>query len=204
MTYKRTREKGFQQLADILPQNETIHNWKSMLLDYQFKSEYKDDIFAWYSCLLALKAVCCGNLGVGALLVDNKEVVVAEGGNTVFNPNFRSDLHAEMVVLNQFEDNNKEISSVKGYTLYTSLEPCPMCLTRLITSGINTVLFVAPDKLGGMVHIFKNLPSAWHVLAEQQRFCRADCSQELVIAAEKIFLLNHNELSKKTKMRQRN
>ncbi len=173
-----------------------------MLLEYQFKDEHRDDVFAWYSCLLALKAVCKGNLGVGSLLVDNKKDVIAEGHNNVFAPYFRSDLHAEMVVMNQFEDNNKEISSVKGYTLYTSLEPCPMCLTRLITSGINTVLFLAPDEPGGMVHIFENLPKAWHGLSEQQRFCQADCSQDLINAAEEIFLVNREELNKKTKMRQ--
>jgi tRNA(Arg) A34 adenosine deaminase TadA len=197
----RIKANGIQHLDNILSQSGGIHKWKNMLLEYQFKSEYSDDVFAWYSCLLALKAVYKGNLGIGSLLIGNKKDVVAEGHNKVFAPYFRSDLHAEMVVMNKFEDNNKEISTVKGYTLYTSLESCPMCLARLITSGVNTVLHVAPDEPGGMVQIFENLPKAWHVLSEQQRFGQADCSYDLINAAENIFLLNKEELNKKTKMR---
>ncbi len=198
----RTKEIGIKHLNDISSHIEGINKWKNILLEYQFKSVYTDDVLAWLSSVLALKAVYSENLGIGSVLVDNENNVVGEGHNKVFNPYFRSDLHAEMVVLNQFEENNKDIKSVKGYTLYTSLESCPMCLTRLITSGVNTVLYVAPDKFGGMVHIRKNLPSIWHDLSENQKFGQADCSQDLINASEEIFLLNREELDKKIKMRQ--
>ena len=38
-----------------------------------------------------------------------------------------------------------------------SLESCPMCSVRLITSGVNKVLHAAHDMKGGMVRNMRNL-----------------------------------------------
>ena len=202
MDNNQTKEIGIKHLNDISSQNDGVNKWKSTLLEYQFNSERTDDVFAWLSCVLSLKAVHTGNLGIGSVLINSENNVIAEGHNKVFEPYFRSDLHAEMVVLNQFEENNKNIKGVKGYTLYTSLESCPMCLIRLITSGINKILYVAPDELGGMVHLKEDLPKVWHDLSEHQIFGQSDCSQELIDAALEIFLLNREVLDEKIKMRQ--
>ena len=40
---------------------------------------------------------------------------------------------------------------MSGYNQYSSIEPCPMCVARLIATGVGTVKFVAPDASGGMV-----------------------------------------------------
>ena len=52
------------------------------------------------ACQEALVAALRGNYGVGALLVDPQGTIVARGQNAVFSPYFRSDLHAELVVMN--------------------------------------------------------------------------------------------------------
>ena len=76
-----------------------------------------------------------------------------------------------------------------------------MCLARLITSGINTVLYAAPDEGGGMVHKVNDLPPVWIALAGGRFFGQAKCSEDLVNAANQIFLLNADELNRKLKNR---
>ncbi|MFH0782589.1 MAG: deaminase [Pseudomonadota bacterium] len=102
-----------------------------------------------------------------------------------------------MVVINSFEDKHKGKQSLKEYALYSSLESCPMCLTRLITSGIGKVSYLAPDMTGGMVNKIRDLPDIWHQLSENQIFDQAKCSNDLIDVAFKIFLLNADELNRK-------
>ena len=83
------------------------------------------------------------------------------------------------------------------YTLYTSLESCPMCLARLITSGVGTVKYVSPDLTGGMVHLMTNLPKIWQILAGRQKFPQASVPSLLVQLAFDIFKLNADELNSK-------
>lgn len=190
---------GLQQLATIDPKSIDIGKWKTWLTNYEFNDRHPDDRYVWLTCVLALKAVDTGNFGVGCILIDCGGNIVVWAHNKVFNPYFRSDRHAEMVVMDKLEDTNRKINKLTNYILYTSLESCPMCLARLITSGANTVLYAAPDITGGMVHKMKDLPPIWIELAKRQVFSQAKCSQDLINAANQIFLLNADELNEKLK-----
>lgn len=201
MTAESLRQLGMQQLESIILKNDNIRHWKSWLVDYKFNNKYPDDGYIWLTCVLALKTVSLGNFGIGCILVDDKGEIAAWGHNEVFHPYFRSDRHAEMVVMDKFEDAHKDISSLKDYTLYTSLESCPMCLARLITSGVEKVLHAASDNDGGMVHKIKDLPQIWIDLAIPRVFRQARCSQDLMKAASQIFLINSNDLNDKLKSR---
>jgi len=201
MTSGRIKQLGLEQLATIDPKNVGVSQWKTWLTDYQFDDRHVDDRYIWLACVLALKAVNNENFGVGCILIHDDGDMVAWGHNEVFNPHFRSNRHAEMVVMDSFEDIHQGVTSMEGYTLYTSLESCPMCLARLITSGINTVLYAAPDEGGGMVHKVNDLPPVWVELAGSRFFGQAKCSQDLVNAANQIFLLNADELNRKLKNR---
>lgn len=99
-----------------------------------------------------------------------------------------------MVTLNYFEEKNSQIVTLKGYTLYTSLESCPMCLIRLISAGINRVFYVSSDPIGGMTGSINLLPPLWKELSKPQIFAKAHCSAELSNAATKIMLINADEL----------
>lgn len=195
------RKLGLQRLAVIDPKSVGVGRWKTWLTDYQFNDEYPDDGYIWLTCVLALEAVDTGNFGVGCILIDRGGDVVVQAHNKVFDPYFRSDRHAEMVVMDELEDTQRKMTKLEGYVLYTSLESCPMCLSRLITSGVKTVLYAAPDITGGMVHKMKNLPPVWIDLAKRQVFRQAKCSQDLTNAANQIFLLNADELNEKLKSR---
>src|SRR5262249_45835252 len=156
---------------------------------------HPDDAYAWLTCALALTAVAAGNFGVGAVLVEGDGQVVAQGHNQVFRPHFRSDRHAEMVVLDDWEDTQPHLPEGATLTLYTSLEPCPMCLVRLSPSAVRRVRFAAPDGRGGMVSRMDSLPPFWAELARRKAFGPGQCSPDLVHAAGQIFLLNLEELT---------
>ena len=199
MACEQIRQLGTGQLKTIRLNNTGVKGWKTWLADYQFEPEQPDHGYIRLTCLLALKAVSLGNFGIGCILVDTDGNLVAWGHNEVFNPYFRSDRHAEMVVMDNFEDTCRGITGRENYTLYTSLESCPMCLARLINSGIKTVLHAAPDPDGGMVHKMNDLPPTWIDLAKPHLYLQATCSPILINAAAQIFLLNANKLNKKLK-----
>lgn len=152
----------------------------------------KHDKFAIETIKEAIKAAKARTFGVGAILVHKETgTIMYRGHNKVFSE-FRSDLHAEMDVLDSFEAKNKENSRkrIKEFTMYTSLESCPMCLCRIITAGLIEVYHVADDNNGGMIHLYDQLPSIWKDISKKCIFKKADCSDDLSTIAEQVFLLS--------------
>lgn len=188
------RNLGAELLEKICSQNDNIINWKIWLQRYDFLPGYPDDPYAWLTVVLALKSVDSGNYGVGSILVGTDGRLAAMGHNRMYSPYFRSDLHAEMVTVNDFEEENPQITTLKEYTLYTSMESCPMCLTRLISAGIKRIFYVSPDPAGGMVNAIPLLPPLWKELSDPQLFTKARCSGELSNASTEIMLINADEL----------
>lgn len=93
-------------------------------------------------------------------------------------PHVRSDRHGEMVAMDLFEDAVASVeyqsafqsSMPAGLTLYTQLESCPMCMSRLASSSISAVHHGAPDNGGGMVHKLCDLPPIFIGLTSTQKF----------------------------------
>jgi cytosine deaminase len=135
--------------------------------------KYRDDKAAVVALKEAVAAAKEGNYGIGSCLTHEATgEVIQRGHNRVFKPYFRSDLHAEMDTLTRYEEKVKaQTPKVGGLILYTSLEPCPMCLARIITFGIKKVYYLAPDPNGGMVHLYKSLPPIWQEIARGKRYC---------------------------------
>lgn len=171
-----------------------IENYLSILKSLQFNDteflQYKEKLmsypneksleetFSWIVCVLALKAANNGNIGVGAILVKNNQII-HEACNEMLNPYFRSDAHPEMMVLNEYEANNTiTAGSMKTLVMYSSLEPCPMCTTRISTTGIGVVKYVTSHPTG-MASSINRLPILWQVLCEDIKITEADCSSEL-------------------------
>lgn len=150
----------------------------------------KHDFYAIETIKEAKKAVALGNFGIGAILVNRENGEIAfRAHNKVFSSN-RSDLHAEMDLLNQFESQYKELSreKIKDMILFTSLESCPMCLCRLIISGVKEVYHITDDNNGGMVHLYNYLPTDWKEISKNGKYEKAVCSNELSELAFQIFL----------------
>lgn len=156
---------------------------------YNFIPVMPHDGFALVALKEALKAAKSGNFGVGAVLVNRYTGnVMYRGRNKVFSAS-RSDIHAEMDVMNTFEEisGKKSREKIKNLMMVTSLESCPMCLCRLITSGIPEVYHLTDDEIGGMVHLMDQLPPVWQQIAQGRIFRKADCSPELSELGKEIF-----------------
>ncbi|MFM8277999.1 MAG: nucleoside deaminase [Cyanobium sp.] len=172
----------------------TLGAIRNILGSYVVDARYRDDLFAHRTCELALAAAEAGNYGVGSILVDTQNRIITSGQNRLFYPYFRSDHHAEMVVMNRFEDDRREAGALRNHRLYTSLEPCPMCTARLIIAGCPCVIYVADDPQGGMAKHLEGFPPIWRNLAEPCRFIKADCSPQLQELANRLFLYSAADL----------
>jgi len=168
-------------------------------------SRYKDDPYALVTLQEAVTALRSNSGGIGACLVDEHTgKVIERGRNRQYTSYFRSDLHAEMDLLNRYEDRLKKIPGKKGgnprecegIVLYSSVEPCPMCLTRIINSGIKKVYYVAADQKGGMVTRMNDLPPFWRNIAQGRDFSQAVCSPELREIANELFHYAHRDSSR--------
>lgn len=201
MNHESIRELGQQHLQNLRSGSGAIGHWREFLSGHQPQAQHPDDGYAWLTCTLALEGVAHDNFGVGAILVDAGGQIVTQGYNQVFHPYFRSDRHAEMVVLEGWEEGRPQVPWPGGLTLFTSVEPCPMCLVRLLSADVRRVLFVAEDAIGGMVQRLNNLPPSWLELAQSKTFAKAQCSPELVHAAGQIFGINLQELNARLQIR---
>lgn len=168
--------------------NNQMQDWKNYLAQYATSALFEDDVASHRVCQLAAKASELGTYAVGAVLLDDQGVLLAEGHNAVFVDGFRSDLHAEMVVLTKFETEYQGPIKPHTLTLISSLEPCPMCMARLIYSGVGTIRYVCEDPHGGMVTRISSLPPKLQEISEElsQDWGLADCSKELRDAAFQI------------------
>jgi tRNA(adenine34) deaminase len=163
---------------------------------------FPDDELGKRVCEVALAAADAGNYGVGAVLVDASGAVVLEAGNRVFEPGFASDGHAEMALVSRLERERPDLAPA-ALTLLVSLEPCPMCYTRLKLSGIGRVRYLAPDEAGGMVGRAGQLPPIWALLHPEQVFEPAQVSRRLRRLALAIFRLNLRTLRERLVARAR-
>lgn len=158
---------------------------------------HKDDAYGLIVVKDAITSLKEGSGGIGACLVNEKTgEVVARGRNRQYTPYFRSDLHAEMDLLTRYEDwLRKKGGSASGenprkcenLVLISSVEPCPMCLTRIINSGIKKMYYVVPDEEGGMVTRMDRLPPFWKKRAEKCDYRQAKCSPEIQQIAKDLF-----------------
>lgn len=168
---------------------------------YTPDSRYPDDPFVLTTLREALLGARERNGGIGACLVEKATgKIVERGHNSQYEPYFRSDLHAEMDLLTRYEERMRITRSsnpddptfrdprrMQGLVLYSSLEPCPMCLTRIINAGVKEVYYAAPDKTGGMACRFDGLPPFWQTMARDLVIAPARCSPELATIAAKLF-----------------
>lgn len=160
-----------------------------VLSKYVASPTYKHDPPSLRACQLALRAAERGNVGVGAILIDEGGKIVLEAINGVLENGYRSDRHAEMVLINRLERKHRTKQDLSRHTILSSLEPCPMCMTRLIFSGVGNILYVASDESGGMVRRFRQLPPLFQQIAntQQQLWQKAVCSETLESLSSRIW-----------------
>ena len=109
----------------------------------------------WRACLqLAWEAYGQGTTPVGAVIVDPEGRVVAEGRNARYagagEPLAGSHIaHAEVLALGRMSSGR----DYPGHALYTTLEPCLLCVGAAVMSNIGHVHFAGADPYGGAAAI---------------------------------------------------
>ncbi len=101
-----------------------------------------------------------GDLPVGAVLtIDEK--LIGRGGNCA-NTLDKWSSHAEFIVLDMFSRTlkNKEKSSVS--TLYTTWEPCLMCLSISRMNRLDRIVYACPDPIGGATKLNPSKIGEWY------------------------------------------
>ena len=162
------------------------------LISYKNDPNYPDDKFAKATNWQALKSVKMGGYGIGALIYENKTRKILHVAHNSQMTKLRSDLHGEMMLLNEFEDNpknkkyrNKYVYKA-GLTIFSSAEPCPMCFIRIATVGVDTKYCTAgPDD--GMTSRVQCLPPYWRDLASKHSIKKGQSSPVMQMIAHVLF-----------------
>jgi tRNA(adenine34) deaminase len=103
-----------------------------------------------------------GSRPIGAIVVNGEGDIVSRGKSstkkeTTGSAAFHNEIaHAEVNALLKLD--NRIHTDVKGYTLYSSLEPCPLCFGAFYMSGIRNLKYAAKDKYGGSTNLKDTTP----------------------------------------------
>ncbi|MBN1303092.1 MAG: nucleoside deaminase [Anaerolineales bacterium] len=109
---------------------------------------------------LAHAARAAGNLPIGALIVLD-EKMIAEGQNRLWFPVTSPGLHAEIDALARVD--TSLWPRAREMTLYTSLEPCLMCLSTILLHRIGRVVYGARDPRGGGLCTVGKMPPSFEM-----------------------------------------
>lgn len=104
----------------------------------------------------AQQAENCGEVPVGAVIVDENGEVIATGFNQTINHNDPC-AHAEIQALRKAGERLGNYRLL-GCTLYVTLEPCPMCAGAMVHSRIKRLVYGTADlktgAVGSRFHLF--------------------------------------------------
>jgi tRNA(adenine34) deaminase len=88
----------------------------------------KDEEWMWRAIGLAREAERRGEVPVGAVIVDEKDSILAEASNLTIT-NVDPTAHAEILAL-RIAATRVGNYRLNGATVYTTIEPCAMCAGR--------------------------------------------------------------------------
>ena len=115
-----------------------------------------DEKFMSLALKEAQKAKSIDEVPIGAVLVKDGKVVAKAHNKKNITKNALN--HAEILALLKYQKKIKDWH-FNDLTLYTTLEPCPMCAGAIINFRVKKVVFGAYDKKGGACGTVVNLLS---------------------------------------------
>ena len=96
-------------------------------------------------------AESCNEVPIGAVLIDPEGNVKQSGHNLVIS-NSDPTAHAELNVIRR-ECQSLKNERLTGYSLFVTLEPCPMCATAISFARISKIFYGASDRKSGGVEV---------------------------------------------------
>ncbi|NLV62723.1 MAG: nucleoside deaminase [Clostridiaceae bacterium] len=96
-----------------------------------------------------------GSIPIGAVITDEFGNIISTGRNRIYehstlNPKIA---HAETECLLKLDLSKHP--NVKQYTLYTCMEPCPMCFGTIVMSNFRKLRIAAKDSYCGAAHYYE-------------------------------------------------
>jgi tRNA(Arg) A34 adenosine deaminase TadA len=194
----KNREELVKKLVDLPcgikaddPVKVIFHKIQFFLDAFQPDPKYTDDVYAKAANQQALKSLIQGGYGIGSVLINQEGKIIAAAHNSQIQKH-RSDLHAEMTLLTNFEESRlaKQYVNVyiykPGLIVFSSAEPCPMCFIRINTAGADTK-YCTPGPDDGMASRTDFLPPAWKEMALKRKVSLGNCSPVMQKLAHLLF-----------------
>lgn len=113
-----------------------------------------DELFMREALAEATKAAREGEVPIGAVIVHNNQIIAT--AHNLRETNGDPTAHAEILVLREAAK-LKRHWRLLGTTLYTTLEPCPMCAGAMIMARTDRLVFGASDLKAGAAGSLMNL-----------------------------------------------
>ena len=101
---------------------------------------------------------------IGAAILDNQGNLMATGQNQIYSPGdgpiqFHKMAHAEInaiLKLSTIQDSTIN-DYIKTFTLYSTMEPCPLCFGAIVIGNIRNLKYAARDSYGGATSLNQSL-----------------------------------------------
>ena len=130
--------------------------------------------------ILAEAAGAAGEVPVGAIIVDDRNELIATGENRR-ERDCDPTGHAEIVAL-RAAGHFLQSWHLNQCTLYVTLEPCPMCAGALVQARLGLLVYGADDLKTGAIRTVANIPDSacsCHQLSVLGGIMEANCRQQL-------------------------
>lgn len=193
-----TREELINKLIELPcnikrddPVKTIVNKLETFLYSFQPEAGYSDDVYAKAANIQALISLKQGGYGIGSVLIDGDGKIIAAAHNSQIQKR-RSDLHAEMTLLTDFETSHKAKKYMNlyvyrpGLVVFSSAEPCPMCFIRINSAGADT-RYCTPGPEDGMVTRISCLPQSWQEMAMKHKSELGNCSPIMQKVAHLLF-----------------
>jgi len=140
----------------------------------------------WQVCLeLAWEAYCDDCIPIGAVVTDANGKILSSGRNRVYprwmweqRPSPGVEIaHAELEALQRLDYSGLDQHSC---SLYTTTEPCPMCMGALYMSGVRTLHFAARDPFAGSLNM---LGTTWYLTRKSINSSDPDLALESILVS---------------------
>jgi tRNA(adenine34) deaminase len=124
---------------------------------------WADLALPWQACLeQAWIAYCNGTIPIGAAVTDAEGKIISCGRNRIWDSNVpagqvgQTELaHAE---LNALLALGVDQGDRRSWALYTTTEPCPLCLGAFYMSGVRTLHYASRDPWAGSTNLLGTTP----------------------------------------------
>jgi tRNA(adenine34) deaminase len=157
-----------------------------MQSDSQWFEKLSQDAYAlhqqWMRTAIALarSAGDAGEVPVGAVIIDDRGDLIAEGENRRERDRDPT-AHAEIVALRAAGQVLQDWH-LDRCTLYVTLEPCPMCAGAIVLARIGLLVYGVDDPKTGAIRTVTNIPDSacsYHRLSVLGGILESACRQQL-------------------------